>query len=65
MFQSTNGISLAVKKICTNLERAVKWRIISSNPTEGLELPSAAGKKARYLDEPDAKRVLHLLQEEL
>ncbi len=46
------------------LERAVKWRMISYNPAEDLELPSAAGKKARYLDEPDAKRMLHLLQDE-
>lgn len=46
------------------LERAVRWRLISSNPAEGAELPSLAGRKARYLDEPDAKRMLQLLQEE-
>lgn len=46
------------------LERAVKWRLISSNPAEGADLPSLAGRKARYLDEPDAKRMLQLLQEE-
>lgn len=45
-------------------ERAVKWRCISSNPAERAELPSLAGHKARYLDEPDAKRMLQLLQDE-
>ena len=45
-------------------ERAVKWRCLTRNPAEGAELPSLAGHKARYLDEPDAKRMLHLLQDE-
>lgn len=46
------------------LDRAVRWRIIPSNPAEGAELPSLAGRKARYLDEPDARRMLELLQAE-
>lgn len=46
------------------LERAVKWRFIPSNPADNVELPSLAGHKARYLDEPDAKRLLQLLQDE-
>ncbi len=46
------------------LERAVKWRFIPSNPADKVELPSLAGHKARYLDEPDAKRLLQLLQDE-
>lgn len=46
------------------LERAVKWHCIPSNPAERAELPSLAGHKARYLDGPDAKRMLHLLQDE-
>lgn len=45
-------------------ERAVRWRCLSRNPTDGAELPSLAGRKARYLDEPDAKRMLQLLQSE-
>jgi len=46
------------------LERAVKWKCIPSNPADGVELPSMSGHKARYLDEPDAKRMLQLLQDE-
>lgn len=46
------------------LEKAVKWRCIVSNPAEKADLPSLAGHKARYLDEPDAKRLLQLIQAE-
>lgn len=46
------------------LDRAVRWRCIASNPAEQAELPSLAGHRARYLDEPDAKRMLQLLQDE-
>lgn len=46
------------------LEKAVKWRCIANNPAEKADLPSIAGHKARYLDEPDAKRMLQLLQDE-
>lgn len=52
------------RTISSILERAVKWKCIPSNPAERAELPSLAGHKARYLDEPDARRMLHLLQEE-
>ena len=46
------------------LEKAVKWGYIPNNPAEKAELPSMAGHKARYLDEPDAKKMLQLLQNE-
>lgn len=52
------------RTISSILERAVKWRFIPANPADGVELPSLAGHKARYLDEPDAKRLLQLLQAE-
>lgn len=52
------------RTISSILERAVKWKCIPSNPAERAELPSMTGHKARYLDEPDAKRMLQLLQEE-
>ena len=52
------------RTISSILERAVKWKCIPSNPAERAELPSLAGHKARYLDEPDAKRMLQLLQDE-
>lgn len=52
------------RTISSILEKAVKWKCISSNPAEGAELPSLAGHKARYLDEPDARRMLQLLQAE-
>ncbi len=52
------------RTISSILERAVKWKCIPSNPAEQAELPSLVGHKARYLDEPDAKRMLQLLQDE-
>lgn len=52
------------RTISSILERAVKWKCIPNNPAERAELPSLAGHKARYLDEPDAKRMLQLLQDE-
>lgn len=44
------------------LDKAREWRCISQNPAQGATLPSLAGRKARYLDEPDARRMLQLLQ---
>lgn len=52
------------RTISSILDKAVKWQIIPHNPAENAELPSNAGHKARYLDEPDAKRMLQLLQDE-
>lgn len=52
------------RTVSSIFERAVKWRCISSNPAEQAELPSLAGHKAKYLDEPEAKKMLHLLQAE-
>lgn len=46
------------------LYRAVKWGCIKSNPASCMDLPSLANRKAKYLDEPDARRLLELLQEE-
>lgn len=46
------------------LFRAVKWGYIDRNPAERADLPSLAHRKAAYLDEPDARRLLALLQEE-
>lgn len=44
--------------------RAVRWRCIARNPVEGAELPSLSGHTARYLDTPDAHRMLQLLLSE-
>lgn len=52
------------RTISSILEKAVKWQCIPSNPADKAELPSLSGRKARYLDEPDARRMLHLLQDE-
>ena len=46
------------------LHRAVKWKYIDSNPAERADLPSLAHRRAKYLDEADARRLLELLQEE-
>ena len=44
------------------LFRAVKWGYIPSNPATRADLPSTAGLRAAYLDEPDAKRLLELIK---
>lgn len=46
------------------LHQAVKWKYIDSNPAERADLPSIAHRRAKYLDEPDAWRLLDLLQAE-
>lgn len=46
------------------LFRAVKWGYISSNPASCADLPSIANRRAAYLDEPDARRLLELLKDE-
>lgn len=46
------------------LRIAVKWGYIPTNPAEKADLPSIARRRAKYLDEPDARRLLTLLQDE-
>lgn len=46
------------------LFRAVKWGYIAANPASRADLPSIANRKAAYLDEPDARRLLELLHDE-
>lgn len=46
------------------LTQAVKWGYIESNPANGADLPSIAGKRAQYLDDCDARKLLQLLQDE-
>lgn len=46
------------------LFRAVKWGYIQSNPAARADLPSIANRRAAYLDEPDARRLLELLNGE-
>lgn len=46
------------------LYQAVKWGYIKENPAARANLPSIANRKAAYLDEPDARRLLELLKDE-
>lgn len=46
------------------LFRAVKWGYIKENPAARADLPSIANRKANYLDEDDARRLLELLHDE-
>ena len=46
------------------LSKAVKWAYIRENPSSGADLPSIAGRKAAYLEEGDARRLLELLHGE-
>lgn len=45
------------------LSKAVKWKYISSNPAKLADRPKIVSKEARYLDEPDARKMLTLLQD--
>lgn len=42
----------------------MKWGYIKSNPASCMDLPSLKDRKAKYLDEPDARRLLELLRDE-
>ena len=44
--------------------RAVKWGYIPENPAARADLPSLAGRRANYLDDADARKLLQLLQNE-
>lgn len=44
--------------------RAVKWGYIPENPAARADLPSLAGRRASYLDDADARKLLELLQGE-
>ena len=46
------------------LFRAVKWGYIKDNPASRADLPSISNRKATYLDEPDARKLLELLLNE-
>lgn len=46
------------------LFRAVSWGYIEKNPASRVNLPSIANRKAKFLDEDDAMRLLELLQDE-
>ncbi len=46
------------------LAKAVKWGYLSTSPIERAERPKLEGKEARYLDEPEARKMLELLQAE-
>ena len=46
------------------LSRAVKWGYIEKNPADSVDLPSISRRRAAYLDEPDARRLLELLHDE-
>jgi integrase len=46
------------------LYRAVKWGYIENNPCSRADLPPADGRRAPFLDEPDARRLLEFLRDE-
>lgn len=46
------------------LGQAVKWGYINSNPANGADLPSIAGKRSQYLDDCEARKLLQILQDE-
>jgi len=46
------------------LGKAVQWGYIASNPASRADVPSIGYHEAAYLDEPDARRLLELLQSE-
>ena len=46
------------------LFRAVKWGYLRDNPASRTDLPSLAGRRASYLEEDEARRLLELLHDE-
>jgi integrase len=50
--------------LSTVLSRAVEQGYITQNPATGVKLPKADAPEPAYLDEPEARRLLELLQAE-
>jgi integrase len=61
---SSSSIHSSHRVISAVLSKAVKWGFIPYNPAFNAELPKFEQKKAPYLDEEDARRLLSLLHNE-
>lgn len=53
-----------IRVLSAVLSKAVDWGYIERNPVERVDLPSVAGQRAAYLDEPDVRQLLEVLQNE-
>lgn len=60
---SSATIAAINRTLSAVLSKAVKWGYISTNPAQHAERPKLQSKEARYLDEPEARRMLILLQD--
>lgn len=61
---SIASITAINRTLSAVLAKAVKWGYLSRNPIQQAERPKLEHKEARYLDEPEARRMLELLQQE-
>ena len=61
---SSTTITAINRTLSAVLAKAVKWGYIPSNPIKQAERPKLEHKEARSLDEPEARHMLELLQEE-
>ena len=61
---SGNSIAAVNRTLSALLTKAVKWGYLSVNPLQRAERPKVRQREARYLDEPEARRMLELLQRE-
>ena len=61
---SSATIAAVNRTLSAVLAKAVKWGYLPSSPIKRVDKPKLQHKEARYLDEPDARRMLELLQDE-
>ena len=52
------------RTLCAALYRAIKWGYLDANPAVRVDLPSMAGRRAPFLEEEDARKLLELLHKE-
>ena len=61
---AASSVDTILRTLSSILGKAVKWGYIRFNPCQSAEGPGPASEEARYLDEPDARKLLQLLQDE-
>lgn len=61
---SSASITAINRTLSAVLAKAVKWGYLSASPIKQAERPKLEHKEARYLDEPEARQMLELLQGE-
>lgn len=61
---ASSSVNTIIRTLSSAMGKAVRWGYIDSNPCQYADGPSSASAEAKYLDEPEAKRMLSLLVNE-